>query len=100
MVFTNQTITNKSTALQAFHDGYNKAIKDINADESLARKTLIKNIPNVSKDLEDKMMLPTYHEAQLPNEEYLNKIITWTNAVLDEPLTISAEDLVNRSFVE
>jgi len=100
MVFTNQAITDKSDAIHAFHEGYNKAVKDINADESLARKTLINNIPNVSKDLKDKIMLPTYHEAQLPNNDYLDKIITWTNSVLDEPLTISAEDLVNRSFVE
>lgn len=100
MVFTDEAIKEKSKAIEAFHTGYNKAVEDINADESLARQTIIDNIPNVSEDLKDVMTLPTYHSARLPDDEYLTKIIEWTNSVLEEPLTISGEDLVNRSFVE
>lgn len=100
MVFTDQAIEEKSNAIEAFHAGYNKAVKDINADESLARQTIIDNIPNVSEDLKDVITLPTYHLAQLPDDAYLTKIIEWTNTVLDEPLTITGDDLVNRNFIK
>src|SRR6056297_2205317 len=92
MVFTDQAIEEKSNAIEAFHAGYNKAVKDINADESLARQTIIDNIPNVSEDLKDVINLPTYHLAQLPDDAYLTKIIEWTNTVLEEPLTITGDD--------
>lgn len=100
MVFTDQAIEEKSNAIEAFHAGYNKAVKDINADESLARQAIIDNIPNVSEDLKDVMTLPTYHLAQLPDDAYLTKIIQWTNTVLEEPLTITGDDLVNRNFIK
>lgn len=100
MVFTNEAIKEKSDAIEAFHAGYNKAVKEINADESLARQTIIDNIPNVSKDLKDIITLPTYHSARLPDDEYLTKILEWTNTVLDEPLTITGDDLVDRSFIK
>jgi len=100
MVFTDQAIEEKSNAIEAFHAGYNKAVKDINADESLARQTIIDNIPNVSEDLKDIINLPTYHLAQLPDDAYLTKIIQWTNTVLEEPLTITGDDLVNRNFIK
>ena len=100
MVFTNQAIEEKSSAIKVFHEGYNKAVKDINEDESLARQAIIDNIPNVSEELKDVMDLPTYHMGRLPNKAYLNKVIEWTNSVVEEPLSITGEDLVNRSFVE
>lgn len=100
MVFTDEAIKEKAKAIEAFHKGYNKAVRDINADESLARQTIIDNIPNVSEDLKDVITLPTYHLAQLPDDAYLTKIIQWTNTVIEEPLTITGDDLVNRSFVE
>lgn len=100
MVFTDQAIEEKSNAIEAFHAGYNKAVKDINADESLARQTIIDNIPNVSEELKDVITLPTYHLAQLPDDAYLTKIIQWTNTVLEEPLTITGDDLVNRNFIK
>jgi NitT/TauT family transport system substrate-binding protein len=100
MVFTDQAINEKSKAIEAFHAGYNKAVEDIKADESLARQAIIDNIPNVSEDLKDVITLPTYHLAQLPDDAYLTKIIEWTNTVLEEPLTITGDDLVNRSFIK
>lgn len=100
MVFTNQAIEENSKAIEAFHAGYNKAVEDINADESLARQAIIDNIPNVSEDLKDVITLPTYHLAQLPDDAYLTKIIEWTNTVLEEPLTITGDDLVNRNFIK
>jgi len=100
MVFTDEAINEKSKAIEAFHAGYNKAVKDINEDESLARQTIIDNIPNVSKDLKDVITLPTYHLARLPDDAYLTKIVKWTNTVLEEPLTITGDDLVDRSFIK
>jgi NitT/TauT family transport system substrate-binding protein len=99
MVFTDQAIKEKHKAIQAFHNGYNQAVEAIQADETLARDTIINNIPNVSPDLKELINLPKYHQARLPDEDYLNKIITWTNSVLEEPLEIQPEDLVDRQFL-
>jgi len=100
MVFTNQAIEKKSNAIEAFHKAYNKAVDDINSDDSLARKAITDNIPNVSEDIGNIINLPTYDKAHLPNEAYLNKVIEWTNTIVDDSLTITGEDLVDRSFVE
>lgn len=99
MVFTDQAIKEKNQAIQAFHSGYNKAVEDIQSDESIARNVIINNIPNVSEELKDVINLPDYHKTRLPDEQYLNKIITWTNSVLEEPLNVQPEDLVDRQFI-
>ena len=99
MVFTKKARDEKADALKAFHEAYNLAVKAIKDNETLARDTLIKNIPNVSEDIKDLISLPEYHEARLPDIDYLNKIINWTNGVLEEPLTIEAQDLIDTQFI-
>jgi len=99
MAFTQKTIDEKSNALLAFHKAYNKAVKDLQADENLAREVIIGNIPNMNEKLKDMMNLPTYHEARLPDDAYLNKIIEWTNGVIGETMNVSADDLIDKQFV-
>lgn len=100
MVFTGKTIEEKPTAVQAFHDAYNKAVQDINADETLAREVLVKRIPNIKTEVKDIMLLPTYNEARQPNADYVQKIIDWTNDELKLELTVTPSDLVDASFVQ
>ncbi len=100
MAFTQKAIDEKTEALKAFHEAYNKAVKDLKGDENLARDMIIKNIPNITEDLKGMINLPEYHEARLPDEAYLVKIIDWTNGILDEKMTITAKDLVDDQFIK
>jgi len=99
MAFTQTAIDEKADAIKAFIEGYNKAVLDIQKDESLAREAIINNIPNVSPDLKDLMDLPQYHQARLPSEEYIQRVIDWTNTILPEPLTVEPKDLIEDKFV-
>lgn len=100
MVFTGNAINNKAEAIQRFHMGYDKAIADIHGSEDAARDILIKSIPNLKPGLRDLMTLPEYHEARLPDDAYLNRIISWTNGIVDQKLDVSPSDMVDRSFVK
>jgi hypothetical protein len=46
------------------------------------------------------MMLPEYTKVSLPDNGYIDKIIQWTSQVMQKELLVSAEDLVERKFIE
>jgi NitT/TauT family transport system substrate-binding protein len=100
MVFTKTALEEKEAALKSFHKAFNQAVKDIQKDEMLAREILIASIPNLSEELKNLISLPEYHTARLPGEDYLEKVIEWTRAIVPQELNISAADLVDRSFVD
>lgn len=100
MAFTQTAIDSKADAIKAFVNAYNKAVADIQNDESLAREAIINNVPNVSPDLKDLMNLPEYHMARLPSDEYIQKVINWTNTILPERLTVEPGDLTDDQFVK
>ena len=100
MVFTGTAIANKGEAIELFIQAYNKAVDDINVDPDAARDILMENIQNLNPDVRDMMVLPTYTKASLPNSDYIDEIILWTANVIKEDLNVSADDLVDRTFVE
>lgn len=100
MVFTSEAIKNKAAAIERFHKGYNAAVADILASQDSARDILIKSIPNIKPELRDMMTLPEYHKSRLPDDEYLLKIINWTNSIVEQPLDVTPGDMVDRSFVK
>jgi len=100
MVFTGQAINEKSEAVKAFHKAYNRAVEEIQKDEMAARDVLVERIPNIKPEVKDIMLLPTYKMARLPDEAYIQKIIDWTNEVLELELSVEASDLVDSAFVE
>ena len=97
MVFTEKALT-REKVLSAFHKGYNRAVRDIQADEELARDTLIKNIPNLNPALKDMILLPEYFEARLPSEAFLNRIIEWTDGITSHKITLSPGDMIDSRF--
>lgn len=99
-VFTGKALKEKEEAIKLFHEAYNKAIEDINKDQQEARDILMEKIPNVKPEIKDKMVLPKYTKASLPDEQYIEKIIKWTAEVLKKELTVKADDLVERKFVK
>lgn len=98
MVFTGQALEEKSEAIRLFHEGYNKAIEDINKDMNQARDILIEKL-QLKPEIKDMIDLPQYTKAGLPSEDYITKIIDWVEAVLGKEVTIEPSELVEGKFV-
>ncbi len=99
MVFTSAALSEKSEAIELFIKGYNKAVEDINRDESLARNVLIKEI-KLNPEITDMIDLPQYKKARVPSEEYLDKIISWIEMVQEIDVILNYEDMVEGKFVQ
>lgn len=99
MVFTGNTIANKEKALQLFHEAYNKAVKEIEKDENIARDLLIETL-KLNPEIKDKITLPKYHEARVPSKEYIEKIMKWNEEVLGKKINLKYEDLIEGKFVK
>lgn len=99
-VFTGKALKENEEAIKLFHQAYNKAVEDINKNEQEARDILMEKIPNLKPEVKDKMVLPKYTKASLPDDQYIDKIIKWTAEVLKKDLKVKAGDLVERKFVK
>jgi NitT/TauT family transport system substrate-binding protein len=97
--FTSKALTEKAEAIKLFHEAYDKAVEDINKDESIAREILIEKLA-LKPEIKDSMILPKYIKASLPDNAYLGKIISWVEDVLKKDMNIKPEQLVERKFVE
>ena len=97
--FTAKALSEKEEAIKLFHEAYNKAVEDINKDESIAREILIEKLA-LKPEIKDSMILPEYTKAYLPDNAYLEKIISWVEEVLKKDMNIQPEQLVERKFVE
>lgn len=100
MVFTGKALSEKEESIKLFHEGYNKAVDDINKDSTEALDILMGKIPNIKPEAKDLIVLPEYHKASLPNDEYITKIINWTSEVLKKDLEVKPSDLVQRDFTK
>ena len=99
MVFTGKALKEKQKAIEAFHKAYNKAVADINKDESLARDVLIEKL-ELKPEIKSLMALPQYKPARLPSEEYMNKIISWVEEVQKVDITVPYKDMVEGKFIQ
>lgn len=100
MVFTGKALSEKEKAVKLFHEGYNKAVEDINEDSTESLDILMEKIPNIKPEARDLIVLPEYHKASLPSDEYITKIINWTSEVLKKDLEVKPNDLVQRDFTK
>ena len=100
MVFTGKALSEKEKAIELFHEGYNKAVEDINKDNTEALEILMEKIPNINPEAKELIVLPKYNKASLPSDEYITKIINWTSEVLKKDLEVQAIDLVQRKFIK
>ena len=60
----------------------------------------MEKIPNLNPEIKDRMLLPEYTKASLPENAYIDKIIQWTSEVVKKELQVSANDLTERKFIE
>lgn len=98
LVFTGKALKEKNDAVVAFHLAYNKAIADIQKDDSTARDILITGL-NLKPEIKELISLPTYNKARLPDSSYVREISEWTGKVLKKTINISDSDIFERKFV-
>ncbi|SCG83788.1 sulfonate/nitrate/taurine transport system substrate-binding protein [Proteiniborus sp. DW1] len=99
MVFTGDSIKNKEKAIKLFHKAYNKAVAEIQKDESIARDILVERL-ELNPEVKDKITLPKYNMARLPSQEYIEKIMKWNEEVLNKKIDLKYEELVEGKFVK
>lgn len=97
MVFTPEAISEKSQAINLFIEGYNKAVEEIENDDSSARDVLIKEI-ELNPEIKDTIDFPQFHQARVPTEEYLNKIIDWVAQAQETEIDLKYEDMIDGTF--
>ncbi len=98
MVFTGNAISKKEEALKKFHEAYNKAVEEINKDDSEARDILISKL-ELSPEIKDNIILPTYNKARVPSEAYLQGIMDWNQKVLGKKINLKYDSVVEGKFV-
>jgi len=99
MIFTEKAIENKAEALKRFHKAYNRAVKDIQEDDSLARDILIKKL-KLKPEIKELITLPDYHLARVPSESYLEVVINWVENKQNIEVGISYKEMIEGKFVE
>lgn len=100
LVFTGKAIEEKPNTIKAFHKAYNKAVEELNNNQDLAREILIEKIPNINPEIKDKIVIPTYKEATLPSNEYVESIIEWTEKTLNKDLSVDSKVLLDDQFIK
>lgn len=98
MVFTGKAIKENETAIKLFHEGYTKAVAEINENDSEARDILIETL-KLKPEIKDKIIMPKYNKARIPSKEYLQSIMDWNEKVLKKTISLTYEDLVEGKFV-
>ncbi|MBU3810955.1 MAG: ABC transporter substrate-binding protein [Candidatus Niameybacter stercoravium] len=98
MAFTDKSLTEKEDAIARFHEGYNKAAKDLMENPDEARTLLIEKL-NLNPAIQDDIILPTYSLAHLPEEAYIQKIMDWSSETLNQELNLVPSDLIEGKFV-
>jgi len=98
MVFTEDALKNKSDAIELFHQAYNKAVDKINKDEDLAREVLVKEL-NINPEAKDLMVLPDYKKTQVPDEEFVEKLIQWTSETIGQDITVKYDQLIEDKYI-
>lgn len=99
VVFTADAIERKSSAIEAFIAGYNKAVETIHQDETFARELLVAtlDLPEAIIDLID---LPQFNKAHVPSEEYVLSMIEWVEKAQGITINLSYEDLIEGAFTQ
>jgi len=99
MVLTGKAIREKRQAIQLFHQAYNKAVKQINQDDSAARDLLISKL-NLKPEIKTRILMPRYQKATVPTDAYLKQVMVWNEKVLGKKISLSYADLVDDSFAK
>lgn len=98
MAFTDKALTSKTEALVRFHEGYNQGVAYANEHPDEARSLLIEKL-QLNPAIKDLFILPTYSNAHLPDDTYLEKIIGWVQTELKQDLSATPDELIYEGFL-
>lgn len=99
LVFTQKAIDEKESALSKFHEGYNKAVAEINKDNTKAVVLLVEKL-GLNEAIKEKVIMPEYKPVTVPDEAFMNAIKEWNKNVLGKEIDVKYEDLVDGRFVK
>lgn len=99
MVFTGKALNEKESAIRRFHEAYNKAVLEIQQDDREARAVLVEAL-KLKPEITDKILMPKYHLARVPDEAFLKTIMDWNEQVLGKKIELGYEDLIEGKFVK
>jgi NitT/TauT family transport system substrate-binding protein len=97
MIFTEKALTEKEEALKAFHNAYNKAVREIQQDDSEAREVLIKSL-DLPVKIKDLIAMPEYHLTRVPSKEYLNRVISWIEKTDNSQIEIDYNEVIEGKY--
>ncbi|TDO94869.1 NitT/TauT family transport system substrate-binding protein [Halanaerobium saccharolyticum] len=97
MIFTEKTLTEKDEAVAAFHRAYNRAVKEIQQDDSEAREILINKL-DLPMEIKDLIAMPEYHLTRVPTEAYLNRVIEWIEKTDGSQIDIDYNQVIEGKY--
>jgi NitT/TauT family transport system substrate-binding protein len=97
MIFTERALAEKDAAIIAFHNAFNKAVREIQQDDSQAREVLIKSL-DLPAQIKDLIAMPEYHLSRVPTEEYLNWVISWVEKTDGSEIIIDYNQVIERKY--
>ena len=99
IVFTDKAIAEKHDAIQAFHLGYNQAVTAMANDDAGVRSILVNRL-GLKPEIEQDIVLPQYQAVRVPSKEYLEKLASWSQNVLNTIVTVDYDSMVDAQFVQ
>lgn len=99
MIFTQETIDKYPEAVKAFHEGYNQAVAEINANPEIGKAILIEAL-ELPAEVAGLMTLPVYNEARLPDEAFVEDVKGWTENLQGKTLEVQYSDLVSEAGIK
>jgi len=95
MVFTNDSLQNKSEEIKAMYRAYNKAVEYLNNTPQEEYMDLVIEKAGLPPATKDALTMPKYHEAALPSKDAWEKSIKWLNQKGLVKETYSYDDMVS-----
>lgn len=99
MVFTDTAIKEKRKAIKLFHQAYDKAVKDIQKNDSQARDVLIERL-ELNPEIKDMIIMPEYHLSRVPDQQYMDKIVKWIEEVQGKEINLEYKNMIEREFID
>ncbi|MGM0438184.1 MAG: ABC transporter substrate-binding protein [Bacillota bacterium] len=97
MIFTETALNKKDEEINIFHRVYNKAVKEINEDDSEAREILIKSL-DLPMKIKELISMPEYNLTRIPSKDYLNRVIEWVEKTDNSQIEINYSQVVEGKY--
>lgn len=95
MVFTADSVENKTEQIKAMYRAYNRAVEYLNNTPQTEYMDLVIEKAGLPPATKDALTMPKYHEAALPSKDAWEKSIQWLNQKELVKETYSYDDMVS-----